>query len=84
MLRRVLSFIMSAAMLLPSLIGGFGGSDQNLRIVVPEDWELCVGDSRTLECVFDEDITDHQLTFSVEPAGIASVDKWGRAASWPM
>ena len=81
MLRRVLSFIMSAAMLLPSLIGGFGGSDQDLRIVVPEDWELCVGDSRTLECVFDEDITDRQLTFSVEPAGIASVDKWGRVTA---
>ena len=61
MLKRVLSFIMSAAMLLPSLIGGFGGSDQDLRIVVPEDWELCVGDSRTLECVFDEDKVENRL-----------------------
>lgn len=81
MLRRIISFILSAAMLLPSLIGGFGGTDEKLRVVVPEDWELCVGDSRTLECVFDEDITDRQLEFSVEPADVASVDKWGRVTA---
>lgn len=67
-------------MLIPNtLFGGVGSAD--LRIVVPENWELLIGDSRTLECVFDEDITNRQLEWSVEPADVASVDKFGRVTA---
>jgi hypothetical protein len=55
--------------------------DDELRIVVPENWELLVGDSRTVECVFDEKITDRKLEWSVEPADVACVDKWGRVTA---
>lgn len=81
MITRIISALMSILILFSSLITGFIPVSEKLRIVVPEDWELCVGDSRTLECVFSEKTTDRELVWSVEPANIASVDKWGRVTA---
>lgn len=81
MLTRIISALMSICILFSSLITGVVPVGEKLRIVVPEDWELCVGDSRTLECVFSEKITDRNLSWSVEPENIASVDKWGRVTA---
>ena len=67
--------------LISSLFSGFFSVEEKLRIVVPDDWELCVGDSRTLECIFSEKITERKLTWSVEPENVASVDKWGRVTA---
>lgn len=73
--------LLSAAMLLPTVLFGTEYSEEDLRIAVPQDWELCIGDSRTLECVFDEDVINRRLAWSVEPEGVASVDKWGRVTA---
>ncbi|MBQ7295763.1 MAG: Ig-like domain-containing protein [Clostridia bacterium] len=52
-----------------------------VRLVVPEDWEMNVGDSRSVEAVFDSSVTDRVLTWSVQPGDVASVDKWGRVTA---
>ncbi len=51
-----------------------------IRLVVPKDWELEVGDSRSVDCVFDESITNQTLTWSCSNDN-ASVDKWGRVTA---
>ena len=51
-----------------------------IRLVVPKDWELEVGDSRTVDCVFDESIYDQTLTWTVSNDN-AVVDKWGRVTA---
>ncbi len=81
MFNRLISAILSVVMMLSGMFGFDITSDDDLRIVVPENWELLVGDSRTLECVFDEKITDRKLEWSVRPADVASVDKWGRVTA---
>ncbi len=81
MFNRFISSILSICVLVSSLFTGLVPVSEKLRIVVPEDWELCVGDSRTLECVFSENVTERALEWSVEPENIASVDKWGRVTA---
>lgn len=81
MINRIVSAIMSAVILVSSLITGLFPVGEKLRIVVPENWELCVGDSRTLECVFSEKITERALEWRAEPENVASVDKWGRVTA---
>ena len=67
MINRIVSAIMSAVILVSSLITGLFPVGEKLRIVVPENWELCVGDSRTLECVFSEKITERALDGGLSP-----------------
>ncbi|MGN0443608.1 MAG: Ig-like domain-containing protein [Acutalibacteraceae bacterium] len=55
--------------------------EQNIRIVVPENWEMDIGDSRSVDCVFTDGITDRVITWSVEPKENASVDMWGRVTA---
>ena len=52
-----------------------------VRLVVPEDWEMCVGDSRSVDCVISDSITDRVLSWSVSPQENAKVDKWGRVTA---
>ena len=78
---RVVSAILSVILFVPNMLFGGLTDNSDLRIVVPQDGELCVGDSRILECVFDEDITNRKLEWRTEPQGVASVDKWGRVTA---
>ena len=81
MFKRLISAILSFFMMLSYMLFSDVANNDELRIVVPENWELLVGDSRTVECVFDEKITERKLEWSVEPADVASVDKWGRVTA---
>ncbi|MBR6618762.1 MAG: hypothetical protein IKK85_00290 [Clostridia bacterium] len=81
MLNSIISFILSAFILFPSFVTRFIDNNEKFRIVVPESWELCVGDSRTIECVFGESVTDYTLVWCVEPASVAAVDEWGRVTA---
>ena len=81
MINKTVSLILSFCVLITSLITGLFDFGEDLRIVVPENWELCIGDSRTLECVFSEKISNRNLEWSVEPEAVASVDKWGRVTA---
>ena len=81
MINRIISALTAFVLLFVSLFTGYIPVTQELRIAVPENWELCVGDSRTLECVFSEKVTQRKLSWSVEPENVASVDKWGRVTA---
>lgn len=51
-----------------------------LRVIVPENWELEKGDSRTLDVVMSG--TDKRvLVWSAEPSDVAKVDIWGRVTA---
>ena len=52
-----------------------------LRLVVPENWEMNIGDSRSVEAVFSSEITNRVLKWKTEPEKNASVDEWGRVTA---
>ena len=67
-----------------SLVSGalFFGKDEQavLRLIVPENWEMEAGDSRTVDYVFAN--TENQmLDWSASPEEVASVDQWGRVTA---
>ncbi len=51
-----------------------------LRIIVPENWEMEKGDSRTLDVIMSG-TEKRVLVWSAEPSDVASVDIWGRVTA---
>ncbi len=62
------------------LVGAKPFSD-GFRVIVPENWELSVGDSRTLDCIFEDKTENRVLSWSVSPEDTATVDKFGRVTA---
>lgn len=56
-------------------------SDPRLRLIVPNEWELPVGKSRTVDYAFEEEVTERRLTWSTSDEAIATVDKFGRVTA---
>lgn len=50
-----------------------------LRLIVPENWEMDIGDSRTVDCAVSD--TTNFVTWSAEPADVAKVDSYGRVTA---
>lgn len=78
----ILSLTLLLGMYLPVLAtdGNVADSTAVLRLIVPENWEMEIGDSRTVDTVMDG-TENRVLTWSVDPADIASVDAWGRVTA---
>ena len=76
----VLSLIMMFSVCMPAAAFNFGNKEK-LRLVVPENWEMNIGDSRSVEAVFASEVTDRVLTWSADPADVATVDEWGRVTA---
>ncbi|MBO5776247.1 MAG: Ig-like domain-containing protein, partial [Clostridia bacterium] len=56
--------------------------DIGMRLIVPKDWELEIGDSRTVDYVFDdESVTNRKLTWTTSDEDVCKVDKWGRVTA---
>lgn len=51
-----------------------------LRLIVPENWEMCIGDSRTVDYAM-AGTEKRMLTWKAEPADVAEVDYWGRVTA---
>ena len=77
----VLSLIMMFSVCMPATAVFEFGSKGELRLVVPENWEMNIGDSRSVEAVFTGNVTNRVLTWSTDPADVASVDEWGRVTA---
>ncbi len=75
-----LALIMMFSVCIPASALSFGVK-ATLRLVVPENWEMNIGDSRSVEAVFTGDVTNRVLTWSTDPADVASVDEWGRVTA---
>ncbi len=76
-----LSLIMVFSLCLPAGATFWRDDVIAVRLVVPENWEMNVGDSRSVEAVFDGSVTNRVLSWKAEPAEVASVDKWGRVTA---
>ena len=72
-----LSFISVLNLLLPFPTSFIG----ELRLAVPEDWELSVGESRLVESVFPDKVTDRSLSWTSSDPGVVTVDEWGRVSA---
>lgn len=79
--KSILSLFMAFVIFLSSGISSLFSNEKSLRVVVPENWEMQLGDSRTLECVFGNEITDRVISWSSSDMDIASVDEWGRVTA---
>ena len=83
-MKRIIAIILSLTLLL----GAFGPvsvfaaqtEDAALRLIVPENWEMCIGDSRTVDYAM-AGTEKRVLTWSAEPADVATVDEWGRVTA---
>ena len=72
----LLALVMAAGLCVPAMAAS---EEQSFRVIAPADWELGVGDSRTLDYVFTSaDKADRMLTWTSDHEEIAKVDEWGR------
>ncbi len=78
----ILTVVLFAGMCLPATASAFffKKSEPVLKLIVPENWEMEIGDSRTVDYAIDG-TENHVLTWSVEPENIAKVDQWGRVTA---
>ena len=82
-MKKILAVILTVTMLLslamPAAAGFFQKDEATLRLVVPENWEMTIGDSRSVDIVTDG--TSNYAQWSVDPADVASVDAYGRVTA---
>lgn len=73
-----LALLMAASLFVPAG-AAFGKKDAVLRLIVPENWELTVGDSRSVDLAALN--TSNCAEWTAEPADVASVDRFGRVTA---
>ena len=89
-MKKIIAFALCAVMLMSIAIpvsaketktlGIIHSRQGKLVLVVPENWELDVGDSRSIDAVMDG-TENRVLTWTAEPKDIAKVDMWGRVTA---
>lgn len=79
-MKRMVSILLAAVMLLGFAVPA-AATEGTLRLIVPEDWELQVGDSRTLDYTFSGNITERMLHWESDNENVATVDQWGRVTA---
>ena len=84
-MKKIIAIVLSLTLLLGvfapiTASATFWKDDAVLRLIVPENWEMCVGDSRTVDYAMAE-TENRMLTWSVEPSDVATVDMWGRVTA---
>ncbi|MDD6021198.1 MAG: Ig domain-containing protein [Acutalibacteraceae bacterium] len=77
----LLTFTFLFAICAPVAYAGQKESESVLRLVVPEEWEMDIGDSRSVDAAFSDGVTDRVLTWTAEPESVATVDQWGRVTA---
>ncbi|MDD3947152.1 MAG: hypothetical protein PHI19_04845 [Clostridia bacterium] len=80
--KTILSILVIVVLFLSaSALLGCNANSANFQLIVPDQWEMEVGDSRSVDYAFQEAVTDRMLTWSVFPKKKASVDVWGRVTA---
>ena len=75
----LLSVLMLVSFCMPAAAGLFSKDEAVLRLIVPENWEMTIGDSRTVDLAADN--TSNAAKWSADPADVASVDAYGRVTA---
>ncbi len=78
-LASVLTIVLLFGLCVPASAGLFSKEEASLRLIVPENWEMNVGDSRSVDLAANG--TSNYASWSVEPSDIASVDEFGRVTA---
>lgn len=85
-MKRIIAFLISFALFIGICVPMTAFADDGtkegavLRLIVPENWEMDIGDSRTVDYAIGG--TENRiLTWSAEPKDIAKVDMWGRVTA---
>ena len=81
-MKKILAVILTLTMLLSLAMPASAGlfkKEATLRLIVPENWELTIGDSRSLDIAAEN--TSNYVKWSVDPADVASVDDYGRVTA---
>ncbi len=74
----MLSLLMAFSVCMPAT-ALFEKKEPQIRLVVPENWEMDIGDSRTVDLAAKD--TSNYAVWTVEPADVASVDEFGRVTA---
>ena len=84
-MKKVISLLLACLLVLTPCMSAAaicgGEAEQTLRLVVPENWEMDVVDSRSVEGVFSESVSNRVLSWTAEPESVATVDEWGRVTA---
>lgn len=81
-MKKVISVLLAVIMICGTFVPVcLAAQESVLRLIVPENWEMDIGDSRSVDYVFSGDVTNRVLTWKTEPADVASVDTWGRVTA---
>ena len=84
-MKKIISLFLACLLVLSPCISASafscGEKEGTLRLVVPEDWEMDIGDSRSVESVFSESVSNRVLTWTAQPESVATVDEWGRVTA---
>ena len=75
----LLSLVMLMSFCMPATAALFGKDEGVLRLIVPENWEMTIGDSRSVDIAAEN--TSNYATWSVDPADVAFVDAYGRVTA---
>lgn len=76
----VLTLVLLSGLCIPASAGIFSKDDEaTLRLIVPENWEMNVGDSRSVDLAANG--TSNYALWSAEPKDVASVDEFGRVTA---
>lgn len=85
-MKRIIAILVSLALFVGlcvplSALAEDGTTDTpTLRLIVPENWEMDIGDSRTVDWVI-KGTENQMLIWSADPKDIAEVDEWGRVTA---
>ena len=86
-MKRIIAIVLTLALFVGTFcpITAMAKSDKDaeeavMRLIVPENWEMCIGDSRTVDYAMGG-TEKRVLTWTAEPADVAKVDSWGRVTA---
>ncbi|MBQ7117724.1 MAG: hypothetical protein IJN88_05895 [Clostridia bacterium] len=81
-MKKILAVILAVILAFGTCLSATAGlfdKEAVIRLVVPENWEMEIGDSRSVDCVAKN--TSNFVQWSAEPADVAKVDEFGRVTA---
>lgn len=81
-MKKILAVILTLTLLLSLAMPASASlfkKEATLRLIVPENWEMTIGDSRSVDVAAEN--TSNYVHWSVDPADVAAVDEYGRVTA---
>ncbi len=82
-MKKVISVFLAVIMLCGTFIPVCLAAKESkiFQLIVPENWEMDIGDSRSVDYVFSSDVKNRLITWTTSPEDVATVDQWGRVTA---